>query len=187
MKAREEPQLKTLPVTLLKRRKHTNRDVFKAQRERAEQIRKRAKTRRSEIKRPAFFIAASRKRRRDEMRLKRVFKRKKPCMAADANRLGLIVRIKREEEEISKECLEILHLLRLDTYNLAVFVKVNQPMLELLSFIEPYIAWGYPSLQTVRDLLFKRGRTLIGRRSQSVDNQLIESRLDCIYKAHLFV
>ncbi|KAF5397718.1 60S ribosomal protein L7 [Paragonimus heterotremus] len=173
----DKVQLRSLPVTLLKRRKRTNKDIIKQQRERSEQLRKRAKARRSQIRRPAFFIASARKRARDGMRVKRVLARKKPLFVTDVPRLGLVVRLKREDVELSDECIEVFRLLRLDTYNQAVFVKITQPMLELLSLVEPYIAWGYPTLQTVREILTKRGRTVLDHRKQSIDNKVIESKL----------
>ncbi|KAG5447002.1 60S ribosomal protein L7 [Clonorchis sinensis] len=172
-----EIQLKSLPVTLLKRRKRANKDIIKEQRERSEQLRKRAKLRRSQVRRPAFFIASARKKARDEMRLSRQAIRKSPVVATDAARLGVIIRLKREGEELSDDCRAVFRLLRLDTYNQAVFVKVNQAMLELLGLVAPYVAWGYPTLQTVRDLLAKRGRTFFNHRKHAIDNRIIESRL----------
>jgi large subunit ribosomal protein L7e len=29
--------------------------------------------------------------------------------------------------------------------------------LNLLKLVEPYVAWGYPTLETVRELVYKRG------------------------------
>lgn len=50
-------------------------------------------------------------------------------------------------------------------------------MLELLNFVAPFVAWGYPSLQIVRELITKRGRTLLGRNKRSIDNKIIEEKL----------
>ncbi|TPP57881.1 60S ribosomal protein L7 [Fasciola gigantica] len=173
----ENVPLKTLPVTILKRRKHANKDIIKEQRQRSEQLRQRAKTRQSLIRRPAYFISASRKRARDELRLNRAVHHKKPIVVTDAPKLGVVIRLKKEKEELSPICTNVFKLLRLDTYNQAVFVKVNQGMVELLNLVEPYIVWGYPSIQTVRDLITKRGRTSINQRKRPIDNKLIEERL----------
>ncbi|CAL8071994.1 unnamed protein product [Calicophoron daubneyi] len=177
----ETPKLKTVPVAYLKRRKRANKDIVKQQRERSEQLRKRAKTFRSQIRRPAYFIASARKRFRDELRLERSAKLRKLSQTVleddDKPRLGLVIRLKREEEELSDTCLTVFRVLRLDTYNQAVFVKINKPMIQFLSLVQPYVAWGYPSLQTVRELIAKRGRTMLGQKKHSIDNKLIEQKL----------
>merc|ERR1711881_660068 len=54
---------------------------------------------------------------------------------------------------------KILQLLRLRQIHNAVFVKVNAATMRMLqtSGVEPYIAYGYPNLKTVRELIYKRG------------------------------
>jgi large subunit ribosomal protein L7e len=48
----------------------------------------------------------------------------------------------------------------------------------MLSIINPYIAYGYPNLKTVRELVYKRGYGKInGQRIPLSDNQIIEEHL----------
>lgn len=48
----------------------------------------------------------------------------------------------------------------------------------MLKRVEPYIAWGYPNLKTVRELLLKRGHAKVrGNRLPLTDNKLIEQEL----------
>lgn len=48
----------------------------------------------------------------------------------------------------------------------------------MLKIIEPYIAYGYPSVKTVRDLIYKRGYGKVnGQRIPLSDNQIIEENL----------
>ena len=48
----------------------------------------------------------------------------------------------------------------------------------MLRIAEPYIAWGYPNLKTVRELVYKRGYGRINhQRIALTDNRLIERRL----------
>lgn len=48
----------------------------------------------------------------------------------------------------------------------------------MLRIAEPYIAWGYPNLKTVRDLIYKRGYGRVrGQRIPLKDNTIIENRL----------
>lgn len=50
-------------------------------------------------------------------------------------------------------------------------------MLELMTIIKPYITWGYADLATVRNLIFKRGKTLVGEKTRSIDNAIVEEKL----------
>merc|ERR1712212_416934 len=52
---------------------------------------------------------------------------------------------------------KILQLLRLRQLNNGVFLKVSRPMQHMLRYVQPYVAYGYPSLKTVRQLVYKRG------------------------------
>jgi hypothetical protein len=38
-----------------------------------------------------------------------------------------------------------------------VFIKLNGSTINLLRWVEPYIAYGYPNLKSVRELIYKRG------------------------------
>ena len=52
---------------------------------------------------------------------------------------------------------QVLQLLRLRQINNATFVKLNKATLSMLRIADPYIAWGYPNLKSVRELIYKRG------------------------------
>ena len=36
-------------------------------------------------------------------------------------------------------------------------MQINKATVNMLRRVEPYVAWGYPNLKTVRELLYKRG------------------------------
>jgi len=73
---------------------------------------------------------------------------------------------------------KILQLLRLRQINNACFVKANKATLNMLKLIEPYVTYGYPSLKTVKQLIYKRGFAKIkGSRIPLHDNSLIEEHL----------
>ena len=38
-----------------------------------------------------------------------------------------------------------------------VLLQINKATVNMLRRVEPYIAWGYPSLKTVKELIYKRG------------------------------
>ena len=36
-------------------------------------------------------------------------------------------------------------------------IEVNKPILNMLKLVQPYVTYGFPSLKTVRELIYKRG------------------------------
>ena len=73
---------------------------------------------------------------------------------------------------------KIMQLLRLLQINNGVFVKVTKATTEMLKVVEPYIAYGTPSVKSVRDLIYKRGYGKINKqRIPLTDNQIIEENL----------
>eukprot|EP00186_Timspurckia_oligopyrenoides_P000445 CAMPEP_0182445216 /NCGR_PEP_ID=MMETSP1172-20130603/3423_1 /TAXON_ID=708627 /ORGANISM="Timspurckia oligopyrenoides, Strain CCMP3278" /LENGTH=243 /DNA_ID=CAMNT_0024640947 /DNA_START=38 /DNA_END=769 /DNA_ORIENTATION=- len=77
---------------------------------------------------------------------------------------------------------KILQLLRLRQIHNACFVKLNYATLRMLRRVEPYITYGYPSLKTTRELIYKRGFGKVGRpgawnRLPLSDNSVIEGSL----------
>jgi len=73
---------------------------------------------------------------------------------------------------------KILQLLRLRQIHNGVFVKLNKPIISMLNIVQPYIAWGYPNLKTVRELIYKRGFARISKnRIPITDNEVISAHL----------
>jgi large subunit ribosomal protein L7e len=61
---------------------------------------------------------------------------------------------------------------------------MTKATLEMLKIVEPYIAYGYPNLKTVRELIYKRGYGKVKLSSSSfpqriplTDNSIIEEHL----------
>lgn len=92
-------------------------------------------------------------------------------------KLVFVVRIK-GISKIAPKPRKILQLLRLTQINAGVFVKVTKATTELLKLVEPYVAYGYPNLATVRKLIYKRGFGKVrGQRIGLTDNAIIEAAL----------
>ncbi|KAH0563241.1 60S ribosomal protein L7, partial [Trichoglossum hirsutum] len=73
---------------------------------------------------------------------------------------------------------KILQLLRLLQINNGVFIRLTKATSEMLKVVEPYIAYGYPNLKSVRELVYKRGYGKIDKqRIPLTDNSLIEENL----------
>eukprot|EP01106_Pelomyxa_sp_JSP_P012044 TRINITY_DN3250_c0_g1_i4.p1 TRINITY_DN3250_c0_g1~~TRINITY_DN3250_c0_g1_i4.p1 ORF type:complete len:236 (+),score=79.32 TRINITY_DN3250_c0_g1_i4:85-792(+) len=52
---------------------------------------------------------------------------------------------------------KILQLLRLRRIHNGIFIRANKASLTMLRLVAPYVAYGYPSLKSVRELIYKRG------------------------------
>lgn len=73
---------------------------------------------------------------------------------------------------------KVLQLFRLKQINNAVFIKVNDATKEMLKLIEPFIAYGYPSLKTIRELVYKRGYGKVNKqRIPLTHNEIISENL----------
>ena len=93
-------------------------------------------------------------------------------------KLGIVIRI-RGINGVSPKIRRILQLLRLRQINNATFVRLNKATLQMLQLVTPYIAWGYPNLKTVRELVYKRGFGKIAKQRVALtDNALIERELN---------
>lgn len=92
-------------------------------------------------------------------------------------KLALVIRI-RGINGLHPKPKKILQLLRLRQIHNAVFVKLNKASINMLKRVEPFVAYGYPSLKTVKHLIYKRGYFKInGQRKAIVDNSQISKRL----------
>merc|ERR1712176_863132 len=73
---------------------------------------------------------------------------------------------------------KVLQLLRLKQLHNGVFLKVNKPILNMLKLVNPYITYGYPSLKTVRELVYKRGFGKVNKQRIALsDNEIITQNL----------
>mmetsp|Transcript_62753 Transcript_62753/g.202405 ORF Transcript_62753/g.202405 Transcript_62753/m.202405 type:complete len:255 (+) Transcript_62753:99-863(+) len=73
---------------------------------------------------------------------------------------------------------KVLQLLRLRQIFNGTFLKVNKPILNMLKLVNPYVTYGYPSLKTVRELVYKRGFGKVNKqRIPLTDNQIITDTL----------
>jgi len=92
-------------------------------------------------------------------------------------KVAIVVRI-RGINKVAPKQRKILQLLRLRQLFNAVFVKLTKPMINMLRLVEPYIAYGYPTLKTVRGMLYKRGHLRVkGQRVKISDNAQIKTKL----------
>merc|ERR1712060_891852 len=92
-------------------------------------------------------------------------------------KLLFVVRIK-GIMKISPKPRKVLQLLRLKQLHNGVFLKVNKPILNMLKLVQPYVTYGYPTLKTVRELVYKRGFGKVNKqRIPLSDNEIISGSL----------
>eukprot|EP00401_Gymnodinium_catenatum_P032678 CAMPEP_0117485722 /NCGR_PEP_ID=MMETSP0784-20121206/15111_1 /TAXON_ID=39447 /ORGANISM="" /LENGTH=255 /DNA_ID=CAMNT_0005280317 /DNA_START=66 /DNA_END=833 /DNA_ORIENTATION=+ len=80
--------------------------------------------------------------------------------------------------KLSPKPRKVLQLLRLKQLHNGVFLKVNKPILNMLKLVQPYVTYGYPSLKTVRALIYKRGFGKVNKQRLPLsDNEIIAANL----------
>ncbi|RAO68284.1 uncharacterized protein BHQ10_004296 [Talaromyces amestolkiae] len=166
-----------VPETLLKKRK-SQEAARAARREEAEKRKQANKEKRGVIfKRAESYVKEYRDAEREKIRLARESRKAGSFYVPEEPKLVFVIRIK-GINKIAPKPRKILQLLRLLQINNGVFVRLNKATAEMLTIINPYIAYGYPNLKTVRELVYKRGYGKVnGQRLPLSDNQIIEENL----------
>lgn len=136
------------------------------------------KAKRADIfKRAERYVREYRQQERSLVNMKRMAKKSGNFYVEPEAKLALVVRI-RGILGLSPKARKILQLLRLRQVNNAVLVKLNRATLQMLQLVVPYIAWGYPNLKTVKELVYKRGYAKVQKsRIPITDNSIIEKSL----------
>merc|ERR1712127_70040 len=93
------------------------------------------------------------------------------------SKLIFVVRI-RGLADMHPKTKKILQIMRLRQMNMGVFMKASHAANEMLKRVEPYLSYGYPSLKSVRNLVYKRGFGKINKqRLPLLDNSVVETGL----------
>ncbi|KAI8992313.1 ribosomal protein L30, ferredoxin-like fold domain-containing protein [Pilobolus umbonatus] len=164
--------------TLLKKRKVNERAAAIKAQQRLEQRKLNKKQQKTQFKRADEFIKTFKANQQQGRRIGHFEK----GLAKNAHKKGdgkllFIVRIKTDTHFHYKLKL-ILKKYRLWKMNSGVFAICDDSTLKDLQLIEPYVTYGVPTLKTVRDLIIKRGSTLVeGERKALTDNAMIEGAL----------
>lgn len=166
-----------VPESYLKKRS----DAIKTK---AEEIaaRKAAKTARKAkrvdyFKRAEKYVAEYKKAERDLVNMRRTARATGNFFVEPEAKVAVVIRI-RGIMGVSPKVRKIMRLLRLRQINNAVFVRLNKATLQMLQLVAPYIAWGYPNLKTVRELVYKRGFGRVNKQRVALtDNAIVEAAL----------
>uniref|UniRef100_A0A3P9I6Z1 Large ribosomal subunit protein uL30 n=3 Tax=Oryzias latipes TaxID=8090 RepID=A0A3P9I6Z1_ORYLA len=172
-----EKKVPAVPESLLKRRKAYA--AMKAMRVKKLLAEKKARkvTRKLIYKRAEKYHKEYRQMERREIRLARMARKVGNYYVPAEPKLAFVIRI-RGINGVSPKVRKVLQLLRLRQIFNGVFVKLNKASINMLRIAEPYIAWGYPNLKSVRELIYKRGYGRMRKqRIALTDNALVEKAL----------
>jgi len=172
----DEAVVPTVPETLLKKRKANA--ALKAKKLKAALVaKKQAKVKRTEIfKRAEKYAKEYAAAEKTEIRLARDARKHGNFYVPSEAKLAIVMRI-RGINGLHPRVRKVLQLLRLRQINNATFVKLNKATLSMLRIADPYIAWGYPNLKSVRELVYKRGFGKLEGRRCPLTNEIIGKRL----------
>merc|ERR1712029_455370 len=171
----------TLPVpeSILKKQKAS----AKANESRATELQKKReanKKKRAVIaERAQKYTEEYRKAERDVIEAKRKAKQNDSFYVPAEPKLAFVVRIK-GINKIDPKKRKTLQLLRLLQINNGVFIRLTKATTEMLKIVEPFVAYGYPNLKSVRELVYKRGYAKSSPGKQRIpltDNAIIEEHL----------
>ncbi|CCD26682.1 60S ribosomal protein uL30 NDAI_0I01130 [Naumovozyma dairenensis CBS 421] len=165
------------PESQLKKSKAQQKSAEQIAAERAERKAANKEKRAIILSRNAAYQAEYETAERAVIQAKRDAKASGSYYVAAQQKLVFVVRIK-GINKIPPKPRKVLQLLRLTQINSGTFVKVTKATVELLKLIEPYVAYGYPSYSTIRQLVYKRGFGKINKQRIALsDNSIIEAHL----------
>uniref|UniRef100_A0A4X2LS16 Ribosomal protein L7 n=1 Tax=Vombatus ursinus TaxID=29139 RepID=A0A4X2LS16_VOMUR len=152
----EKKKLPSVPESLLKKRKAFA--ILKAKYlKRKMAVKKLHKIRRKvNYEKGKAYRKEHRQMYRSEIRLARMVRKAGNYYVRAEPKLAFVIRI-RGINDVSPKVLKVLQLLRLCQIFSGTFVKLNKASISMLRIVDPYVAWDYPNLKSVNDLIYKRG------------------------------
>jgi large subunit ribosomal protein L7e len=129
------------------------------------------------IKRAETYVKEYATAENDAIRLRREAKASGSYYVPQVAKLAFVIRI-RGINGVSPKVKKIMQLLRLRQINNGVFIKLNSATIKMLRLVDPYIAYGYPNLKSVHDLVYKRGFGKVDKQRVPIsDNSVVEGVL----------
>jgi len=156
--------------------------LYKQKSEAIVQLRKQRRAIRHELKMRTLKHNEDYQKQREELvKCKRHAKDTGGFYKEDDPKVIFIIRIK-GINKLAPKPKKILQLFRLRQLHNGVFLKLNKATNEMLKCIQPFVTFGYPSLSTIRQLVYKRGYAKIGKpgarqRVRIQHNELISENL----------
>jgi len=166
-----------LPEALIKKRKVQEKNMLKLQRQRRSTAIKRKASKKVAFTKAATYAKEYKKAEALLIRKRRQARNAGNLFAEPEPKVAFVFRL-RGILGVSPKPRKVLQLLRLRQLNTGVFIRLNKATKNMLRLCEPYIAYGYPNLKTIRQLIYKRGFARVSRaRVPLTDNAIIEESL----------
>ncbi|XP_018442796.2 60S ribosomal protein L7-1 [Raphanus sativus] len=166
-----------IPEVILKKRKNRDELAFirKKQLELGNFGKKKKKV--ADIKRPEDFVLEFRAKEIDLIRMKQRVKRPRASPPPVKSNLVFIIRIQ-GKNDMHPKTKKVLNSMQLRSTFTGVFAKATDGLFQKLLKVQPYVTYGYPNGKSVKDLIFKKGYTIIeGNPVPLTDNNIIEQAL----------
>ncbi|XP_045310866.1 60S ribosomal protein L7 isoform X1 [Leopardus geoffroyi] len=179
MEGAEEKKKKVpaVPETLKKKRRNFAELKIKRLRKKFAQKMLRKARRKLIYEKAKHYHKEYRQMYRTEIRMARMARKAGNFYVPAEPKLAFVIRI-RGINGVSPKVRKVLQLLRLRQIFNGTFVKLNKASVNMLRIVEPYIAWGYPNLKSVNELIYKRGYGKINKKRIALtDNTLIARSL----------
>jgi len=166
-----------VPESILKGRRSGQQIVQHKKNAAAALSKKRITVRKLQFKRAEQYAREYVSKERELLRFKRAAKAAGNFYVEPEAKFAFVIRI-RGINQVHPKPRKILQLLRLRQLNNGVFLRLNAATLKMLKLCEPYDAWGYPNLKTVKELIYKRGYVNVNKQRIAItDNKIIEDAL----------
>jgi len=134
-------------------------------------------TRKTIFRNAEKYVKEYRSKERNLIRMRRQAKNAGNFFVEPEAKLAFVIRI-RGINQVDPKTRKILQLLRLRQIFNGVFVRLNKATINMLRLVEPYIAYGYPNLKSVKELVYKRGYGKVNRQRIALsDNSVVEQNL----------
>lgn len=141
-----------------------------------------AKTRQHhKFRRAESFVMNYLKAERTANRIKHTLRTTNICDTNDSSKINqkLLLVMRHAGKKIFDETTnKIMRTLKMTSRHNAVFLENTKENQILLKVIEPFVVFGYPSIATIRELIFKKGFAKIdGKKTPIQSNTMIEEQL----------
>jgi len=169
-----KPKATPVPETLLKKVKKAGEDKVSRVQQLLAARKQRATSRATAFKRAEKYVREYRTAEKATIQARRAAKLAGNFFVPEENKIAFVIRI-RGINQIDPKTKKILQLLRLRQIHNGVFVKLNKPMQNMIRLVQPYVAFGYPNLKSVKELIYKRGFAKVNhQRIPLTDNAIVE-------------
>ncbi|KAI5672891.1 hypothetical protein M9H77_13255 [Catharanthus roseus] len=166
-----------VPESVLKKQKRNEEWALAKKQELDASKKKNLENRKLIYNRAKLYAKEYEEQEKELIRLKREARLKGGFYVNPEAKLLFIIRI-RGINAMHPKTKKILQLLRLRQIFNGVFLKVNKATLNMLHRVEPYVAYGYPNLKSVRELIYKRGYGKLDKqRIALTENSIVEQAL----------